>query len=222
MVLDDEALMTRALELARKSYDEGGCPIGAVLADSGSGTVLGQGHNGLVQEGNPIVHGEMAALRAAGRMKDRHRTTMYTTLQPCFMCAGMLVQFGIPRVVIGDAVNAAGPETIEFLRANGVEVTVLDRTARAFDRGPGMHRARGEVPRRTPRAVGRRLGRRAQSGASALGQVRYPIFAGRHRRFSHRNESMFASCASFAPRRHAPGSPSPAARWPNPEMARRC
>ncbi len=135
MVLDEEALMARALGLAQKSYDEGGCPIGAVLADSASGLVLGQGHNGLVQEGNPIVHGEMAALRAAGRMKDRHRTTMYTTLQPCFMCAGTLVQFGIPRVVIGDAVNAAGPETIDFLRSHGVEVTVLDRTASAAAQG---------------------------------------------------------------------------------------
>ena len=67
MVLDDEALMTRALALAQKGHDEGGCPIGAVLADSGSGLVLGQGHNGLVQEGNPIVHGEMAARRAARR-----------------------------------------------------------------------------------------------------------------------------------------------------------
>jgi creatinine deaminase len=135
MVLDDEALITRALALAQKSYDEGGCPIGAVLADSGSGAVLGQGHNGLVQEGNPIVHGEMAAIRNAGRMKDRHRTTMYTTLQPCFMCAGMLVQFGIPRVVIGDAVNASSPETIEFLRSNGVEVTVLDPAASAAAQG---------------------------------------------------------------------------------------
>jgi len=135
MVLDDEALMTRALALARKSFEEGGCPIGAVLADSASGAVLGQGHNSLVQEGNPIVHGEMAAVRAAGRMKDRHRTTMYTTLQPCFMCAGMLVQFGIPRVVIGDAVNAATPETIEFLRSKGVDVTVLDPAASAAAQG---------------------------------------------------------------------------------------
>ena len=135
MVLDDEALMTRALALARKSYDEGGCPIGGVLADSASGVVLGQGHNSLVQEGNPIVHGEMAALRDAGRMKDRHRTTMYTTLQPCFMCAGTLVQFGVPRVVIGDTVNAASPETIDFLRSKGVEVTVLDASASAAARG---------------------------------------------------------------------------------------
>ena len=135
MVLDDEALMTRALGLAQQSYDEGGCPIGAVLADSGSGVVLGEGHNCLIHEGNPIVHGEMAAIRAAGRMRNRHRTTMYTTLQPCFMCAGMLVQFGIPRVVIGDAVNAASRETIDFLRSKGVDVTVLDRTASSAAQG---------------------------------------------------------------------------------------
>ena len=135
MVLDDEALMTRALAQARKSYDEGGCPIGGVLADSESGVVLGEGHNNLVQEGNPIVHGEMAALRAAGRMKDSHRTTMYTTLQPCFMCAGTIVQFGIPRVVIGDAVNASSPETIEFLRSKGVDVAILDPTTSAAAQG---------------------------------------------------------------------------------------
>ncbi|HEY3635864.1 MAG TPA: nucleoside deaminase [Caldimonas sp.] len=135
MVLDDEALMARALGLARKSYHEGGCPIGAVLADSGSGVVLGQGHNCLIQDGNPIVHGEMAAIRDAGRMKNRHHATMYTTLQPCFMCAGMLVQFGIRRVVIGDVMNAASPETIEFLRSKGVDVTVLDQTNSSAARG---------------------------------------------------------------------------------------
>jgi cytosine deaminase len=135
MVLDDEALMRRALALAQKSRDEGGCPIGAVLADGESGAVLGEGHNGLVQEDNPIVHGEMAALRNAGRTKDRHHATMYTTLQPCFMCAGTLVQFGVPRVVIGDAVNAASAETIEFLRAHGVDVTVLDPATSAAAQG---------------------------------------------------------------------------------------
>ena len=147
MVPDDEALMARALELARKGYDEGGCPIGAVLADSASGAILGQGHNALVQEGNPIIHGEMAALRAAGRMADRHRTTMVTTLQPCFMCAGTIVQFGIPRVVIGDAVNASGSETIEFLRSHGVEVMVLDPAASAAAQGCIALAARFRVER---------------------------------------------------------------------------
>ena len=98
----DANFLRMAYEEALTGFNEGGCPIGAVLVDNVSGRVLGEGHNGLVQEGNPIIHGEMAALRNAGRMKNRHNTTMYTTLQPCFMCTGAIVQFGIPRVVIGD------------------------------------------------------------------------------------------------------------------------
>jgi creatinine deaminase len=121
-----ESYMQRAFRLAEKGYSEGGCPIGAVLVDNASGRVLGEGHNALVQEGNPVIHGEMAALRNAGRMKNRHNTTMYTTLQPCFMCTGAIVQFGIPRVVIGDATNASSDETIRFLRTRGIEVIVLD------------------------------------------------------------------------------------------------
>src|SRR6476620_11689025 len=118
--------MRRAFEQARKSYEEGGCPIGGLLVANKTGEVWGEGHNGLVQEGNPILHGEMAALRAAGRRIHRHDTTMYTTLQPCFMCTGAIVQFGIPRVVIGDTVNASSDETIRFLRSRGIEVIVLD------------------------------------------------------------------------------------------------
>ena len=90
-----EHYMTRAFELASKSYAQGGCPIGGVLVDNKTGEVLGEGHNALVQEGNPIIHGEMAALRNAGRRVNRHGTTMYTTLQPCFMCTGAIAQFGI-------------------------------------------------------------------------------------------------------------------------------
>jgi cytosine deaminase len=131
---DDETRMRRAFELASTGYAEGGCPIGGVLVDNDTGRVLGEGHNALVQEGNPIVHGEMAALRAAGRLPNRHRTTMYTTLQPCFMCAGTIVQFGIPRVVIGDAANASSDETIRFMRGKGVEVLVLDPQSSAAAR----------------------------------------------------------------------------------------
>jgi hypothetical protein len=65
--------------LAFKGYSEGGCPIGGVLVDNDTGEVLGEGHNALVQEGNPIIHGEMAALRDAGRLINRHKTTMYTS-----------------------------------------------------------------------------------------------------------------------------------------------
>jgi len=121
-----EFYMERAFNLAAKSYAEGGCPIGGVLVDNHSGQVLGEGHNALVQEGNPIIHGEMAALRNAGRMSNRHNTTIYTTLQPCFMCTGAIAQFGIPRVVVADVANASSDETIQFLRSRGVEVIIMD------------------------------------------------------------------------------------------------
>ena len=134
MAADDETHLRRAYELAAKGHAEGGCPIGAVLVDNDSGRILGQGHNALVQEGNPILHGEMAALRDAGRLPNRHRTTMVTTLQPCFMCAGAIAQFGIPRVVIGDVVNASSDETIRFLRGKGVEVVVMDPDSSAAAR----------------------------------------------------------------------------------------
>src|SRR5580704_4027695 len=117
-----EYYMTRACALATKGYNEGGCPIGGVIVDNESGDILGEGHNALVQEGNPIIHGEMAALRNAGRVSSRYNTTMYTTLQPCFMCAGAIAQFGIPRVVVADVANASSGETIQFLRSRGVEV----------------------------------------------------------------------------------------------------
>lgn len=133
--LDDEDHLARALQWAAKGYAEGGCPIGGVLVSNVTGQVLGQGHNELVQSGNPIVHGEMAALKDAGRMANRHATTMVTTLQPCFMCAGTIVQFGIPRVVIGDVVHAASDETIRFMRGHGVEVVVMEPATSAAARG---------------------------------------------------------------------------------------
>lgn len=80
-----------------------------------------------VQEGNPIKHGEMQALSDAGRRKSYKDTTLYTTLSPCMMCAGTIVQFKIPRVVIGENINFGGNE--EFLRDRGVEVVLLDDPA---------------------------------------------------------------------------------------------
>lgn len=127
--------MALALRWAAKGQDEGGCPIGGVLVRNGTGQVLGEGHNALVQEGNPIVHGEMAAMRAAGRLANRHDCTMYTTLQPCFMCAGTMVQFGIPRVVIGDVANASSDETVRFMRSQGIEVVVMDPQTSPAARG---------------------------------------------------------------------------------------
>ncbi len=121
--IDHNKYMKRAYQLAKKGYDEGGCPIGGVIIDL-DGNVLGEGHNMLVQEGNPIIHGEMSAMRDAGRMLTRKDTIMYTTLSPCMMCAGTIVQFKIPHVVVGDTVNSAG--NVDFLRERGVEVTILN------------------------------------------------------------------------------------------------
>lgn len=120
---DHSYYMKRAYEQALKSYNEGGCPIGAVIIDE-EGNILGEGHNHLVQEGNPIIHGEMDAMRKAGRMTSRRNVIMYTTLSPCMMCTGTILQFKIPHVVVGDTVNSAG--NVDFLRERGVEVTVLD------------------------------------------------------------------------------------------------
>ncbi len=119
----DPRMVRRAYELALQGYQEGGCPIGAVLVNA-TGKVLGEGYNRLVQEGNPILHGEMSAMRAAGRMPSRADTTLYTSLSPCMMCAGTIVQFRIPRVVVNDQVNSPG--NVDFLRSRGVEVEVVD------------------------------------------------------------------------------------------------
>jgi cytosine deaminase len=106
---------------AKKSAGAGGLPIGSVLARGE--TLIASGHNQRVQQGDPIAHGEMDCLRKAGRQKTYRDTPLYTSLSPCMMCAGTIVQFKIPRVVINDAENFGGNE--EFLRARGVEVIDL-------------------------------------------------------------------------------------------------
>lgn len=118
----DLKFMTLAFDQAQKSYDEGGLPIGAVMVENGS--VLAAGHNKRVQEGDPIAHGEMDCIRQAGRRGNYKNVILYTTLSPCMMCAGAIVQFGIKRVVIGENENFAG--NIEFLESHGVEIDVLD------------------------------------------------------------------------------------------------
>jgi creatinine deaminase len=122
MTPEDEKFLGQAYELARKSFEEGGLPIGAVLVRNGN--VIGRGYNRRIQEGNPIAHGEMDCMRDAGRQKSYRDTTMYTTLSPCMMCSGTIVQFGIPRVVIGENENFGGNE--EFLRKRGVEVIIAN------------------------------------------------------------------------------------------------
>lgn len=123
--MTDDQLMRLALAQAQKSYDEGGLPIGAVMVEAGE--VIASGHNRRVQDGDPIAHGEMDCLRRAGRRARYDGVTMYTTLSPCMMCAGTIVQFGIRRVVIGEAKNFAG--NIDFLRNHGVEVSLMDDPA---------------------------------------------------------------------------------------------
>lgn len=120
--VDDAAMMARAYRQALASYESGGLPIGAVMVEGGR--VIAEGHNQRVQRGDPTAHGEMDCLRNAGRRASYAGVTLYTTLSPCMMCAGTIVQFGIPRVVVGEDETFHG--NIEFLRSHGVDVRLLD------------------------------------------------------------------------------------------------
>ena len=110
-----------AYQAAQKSLREGGIPIGAAL--SRGGEIIATGHNERVQHGDPIAHGEMSALRAAGRQRTYRDTVLYTTLAPCAMCTGTIIQFKIPKVVVGEAETFPGE--FDLLRSRGVEVVVL-------------------------------------------------------------------------------------------------
>ena len=118
----DRRFIAAAIDQAEQGMAEGGVPIGAALVVDGK--VVATGRNRRVQQGDPIAHGEMDCLRAAGRRRDYRRATLYTTLSPCMMCSGTIVQFGIPRVVVGENATFGGNE--DFLRSRGVEVVVLD------------------------------------------------------------------------------------------------
>jgi cytosine deaminase len=117
----DRGFMRAAVKEAERGFAEGGVPIGAALVEDGA--VVATGRNRRVQQGDPIAHGEMDCLRAAGRRRSYRNTTLYTTLSPCMMCSGTIVQFGIPRVVVGENATFGGNE--DFLRSRGVEVVVL-------------------------------------------------------------------------------------------------
>jgi cytosine deaminase len=120
---DPAAMLAVALEEARAGLAEGGIPIGAALFGP-EGEVLGRGHNRRVQDGDPTAHGETSAFRAAGRLRGYGRTTMATTLSPCWYCSGLIRQFGIGHVVIGEARTFQGGH--EWLAEHGVRVTLLD------------------------------------------------------------------------------------------------
>jgi cytosine deaminase len=121
--LDYGALLRVALEEARLGLAEGGIPIGAALFSS-SGILLGRGHNRRVQEGDPSAHGETDAFRKAGRQRSYRDTVIVTTLAPCWYCSGLVRQFRIGTVVVGESRTFQGG--IEWLRAHGVAVIDLD------------------------------------------------------------------------------------------------
>jgi cytosine/creatinine deaminase len=127
MVLDFDyaSMLAIALEEARAGMAEGGIPIGAALFHR-DGRLLGRGHNRRVQEGDPSVHGETDAFRKAGRQRSYRDTIMVTTLAPCWYCSGLVVQFGIGKVVVGESRTFRGG--IDWLRERGIEVVDLDST----------------------------------------------------------------------------------------------
>lgn len=120
---DYRTLLDTAIEEARQGLAEGGIPIGAALYHR-DGRLLGRGHNRRVQESDPSVHGETDAFRKAGRQRSYRDTLMVTTLAPCWYCSGLVRQFGIGTVVVGESVNFDGG--IAWLRENGIEVVDLN------------------------------------------------------------------------------------------------
>ena len=121
--LDYDRMLAVAVEEAKIGLAEGGIPIGAALFD-GQGNLLGRGHNRRIQEDDPSVHGETDAFRKAGRQLSYRDTIMVTTLAPCWYCSGLVRQFNIGTVVVGESVNFQGG--IDWLRENGVRVIDLN------------------------------------------------------------------------------------------------
>ncbi len=118
---EDITFMQAAIDEAEKSRSEGGIPIGAVLVRNG--VIISRGHNRRVQDNDPLMHAEINCLRNAGRIGRYRDTVLYSTLMPCYLCAGAVVQFGIPKVVVGESANFAGGE--DLLRDKGVDVVNL-------------------------------------------------------------------------------------------------
>ena len=121
--LSDRDFMRIAFLLAKKGHEEGGSPIGGVVIDDETRQILGKGHNTLVQENHPYNHGETSAVRDAGR-QDFSRTTMFTSLSPCDICAALICMRQFRRLVVGDVTNASGNEAM--LREKGIQVDILE------------------------------------------------------------------------------------------------
>jgi cytosine deaminase len=136
-----EDLLRVALAEARQGLAEGGIPIGACLADA-RGQILGRGHNRRVQQNDPSIHGETDAFRNAGRQRGYSDKVMVTTLAPCWYCSGLVRQFRIGTVVVGESVNFAGG--LDWLRAAGVRVIDL-RSEECIDLLAGFIRAHPDL-----------------------------------------------------------------------------
>jgi cytosine deaminase len=121
--IDYHKMLAVAIEEARLGLAEGGIPIGAALFDS-NGNVLGRGHNRRVQENDPSIHGETDAFRKAGRQRTYRDKIMVTTLAPCWYCSGLIRQFNIGKVIVGESVTFAGG--IDWLRENAVEIVDMN------------------------------------------------------------------------------------------------
>jgi cytosine deaminase len=124
-----DPFLRAAIDEAKKGLSEGGLPIGSVLVRGGQ--IIGRGHNRRVQNGDPMAHAEIDCLTNASRQKTYADTVLYSTLMPCYLCTGAVIQFGIPKVVIGEDVTFPGGEcrwglSRKFLEENGVEVVDLD------------------------------------------------------------------------------------------------
>ncbi|NLD57411.1 MAG: nucleoside deaminase [Methanomicrobiales archaeon] len=122
---DNDLFMQEAIAEARLGLAEGGIPIGSVLVQKN--TIIGRGHNRRVQKKDPIIHAEIDCLMNAGRIGSFKNTVLYSTLMPCYLCAGAAVQFGIPRVVVGESRNFSGAR--EFMEEHGIVVIDLDLPA---------------------------------------------------------------------------------------------
>src|SRR5215208_3486731 len=116
-----DPFLRAALDEAKLGLSEGGLPIGSVLVRGG--TIIGRGHNRRVQRGDPMAHAEIDCLTRAGRQRTYADTVLYSTLMPCFLCSGAAVQFGVPRVIVGESTNFAGG--IDFMKRSGIEVVDL-------------------------------------------------------------------------------------------------
>ncbi len=124
MTKEDYKYMKEAIKEAKKSLNQGGIPIGAVLVENSS--IIGKGHNRLLQNDSTILHAEMDCIENTGRLKgaDYKKCTLYTTLSPCEMCSGTIILYKIPRVVMGENETLKGPEN--YLTVSGVELVNMD------------------------------------------------------------------------------------------------